>query len=103
MSLSSLIGHGVFSCQTYRKGDALLTYRSALLSATEANEKAMAYADDVGSYLFYFKIGNKEKRIDGPGSDCVARFVNDSPSQYANCKMMLKLSDNRPHLCLIAV
>ena len=39
--------------------------------------------------------------IDATFSNCLARFVNDSP--YGNCDMRKYIIKNDPHLCLVAL
>ena len=73
------------------------------MSANEGNERANAYKDDVGNFIFYFKYRSQKLCIDATSSTCLAKFVNDSPSCYSNCKMTLKVDGTEPHLCLIAI
>ena len=41
--------------------------------------------------------------IDATSSTCLARFVNDSPSKFCNCKMVLHVYNGEPNLCLVAL
>jgi len=41
--------------------------------------------------------------IDASSSNRLAKFVNDSPARYANCKVKAMHLDGKPHLILFAL
>ena len=40
--------------------------------------------------------------IDAIYSTSIARFINDSPNEFSNCKMEKIVEDGKPHLILVA-
>ena len=40
--------------------------------------------------------------IDATFSDSIARYINDAPEKYANCKIKKIINQGRPHLILVA-
>ena len=79
---------GVFATREFYKDDALLMYQGELMTAEEAAAKECNEKD--GSFQFFFKVNSENLCIDATNSKCLARYVNDSPSRYSNCKMVLK-------------
>lgn len=77
----------------------MLSYRGELLTSIEADNRIPFHGKTGSSYMFYFD----NMCIDATNSSCLARFVNDSPLRYSNCKMSLIHDDSRPHLCLTAI
>lgn len=79
------------------------TNKGRLVSATEADDLAKEYGENISSrYLFYFSDQNKKLCVDATKSNCMARYVNDSPQCFSNCRMVIKHDGEMPHLCLVA-
>lgn len=64
----STTGLGLFSTQTYSKGDLIIEYTGETISEAEANQRG-------GKYLFEL---NDAWTIDGKGRENLARYINHS-------------------------
>jgi SET domain-containing protein len=57
--LFTILGRGVFAKQWFQKGSFLLEYKGELISEEEGCHREEKYDDELGSFIFFFKMGSK--------------------------------------------
>ncbi|XP_048247628.1 uncharacterized protein LOC124124735 isoform X1 [Haliotis rufescens] len=102
--VSDYVGFGVFTKQSFAKGDFLLEYRGNLMDEEKAKELERKHARaQEGCYMFYFTFKDKKKCIDATEVySYLGRMVNDGEWKEENCVMKLIPYRGLPHLCLFA-
>ncbi|XP_066916052.1 uncharacterized protein [Clytia hemisphaerica] len=104
LKISDQIGYGVVTKKAFKSGDFLLEYTGDRISKSDALRREKHYKNQgLGCYIF-FDIEGIRKRfcIDATTNNQLCRYVNDSPEEYANAKMMRECINNKIYLVLRA-
>ncbi|XP_076876864.1 N-lysine methyltransferase KMT5A-A isoform X2 [Brachyhypopomus gauderio] len=96
-------GRGVFSTQSFQKGQYVVEYHGDLLLKTDAKQREAVYAQDpaTGCYMYYFQYLGKTYCVDATKeTDRMGRLINHSKN--GNCQTKLHDINGIPHLILVA-
>ncbi|XP_051964148.1 N-lysine methyltransferase KMT5A-A-like [Xyrauchen texanus] len=101
--ISKYKGRGVFTTESFCRGDFVLEYRGELLSSKESLERTKNYTETESTFLFDFQWHGKYWCMDASKEDkSLGRLVNDE-HKNPTCKMRTVEVKKKPHLCLFAV
>ena len=98
-------GRGVFTLDSFKKGDIILEYCGDLLSEKEGlsrEELALRDPSNTVSYLYFFKALDKSWCLDATEeTGRKARLINHS-KLHPNVKPKVVIHNGRPHILFIA-
>nr|XP_055073729.1 uncharacterized protein LOC129453496 isoform X2 [Misgurnus anguillicaudatus] len=101
--ISKYKGRGVFTTESFFRGDFVLEYRGELLTSEESLDRSKLYNDVENTFLFDFQWHGKNWCMDASKEDgSLGRLVNDE-HRNPTCKIRTVEVNKKPHLCLFAV
>ncbi|XP_030829920.1 uncharacterized protein LOC115919806 isoform X2 [Strongylocentrotus purpuratus] len=93
--VNETIGHGLFTCKHFQKGDFLLEYRGIFSETLDADED--------NDYTFHFLHTGVNYSIDASDPEAgLGRWINDDHKAPNSVMKKIILHDSSPHLCLFA-
>ncbi|XP_047128169.1 uncharacterized protein LOC105843687 isoform X2 [Hydra vulgaris] len=101
--MNSDIGYGIFTTKAFMSNEPLLEYKGKIISREEAEHLHDLY-DKNGKGCFIFDVNVNGKKFSIDATECVnmARFINDSPEAFSNCRPKQYVLNGLPHIILIS-
>lgn len=97
-------GRGIRTLKDFRKNDFVVEYKGDLVDISTAREREKEYAEDsnIGSFMYFFKHGNKHFCVDATEETSYkGRLINHSVLR-PNLKTKVVEIKGRVHLILVA-
>ncbi|XP_047123340.1 uncharacterized protein LOC124806446 isoform X3 [Hydra vulgaris] len=100
--INAINGYGVFTEVTLKKGQFICAYFGELISLEEGEKREDIYEENKGSYIFFLEHERLKYCIDATNTECIGKYINDSPMKSANAIIKVIMVDFQPYLCIFA-